>query len=120
MRISKSALVVGLLTAVTVSAARADVIDGTLAFGPDGSHGGQNWNPDLITTPGTFSYTDQDNMDTASFSGNTLTITDVTFTGEDASGWQMTFTDTTHAFTSLTLVSSNFRRWSPTTLAPAQ
>jgi hypothetical protein len=102
MRISKSALVVGLLTAVTVSAARADVIVGTLAF----AGSGQFWSPASITTPGAFSYSDAANTDTASFSGNTLTITDVVTTS--ATNWEMTFTDTTKAFTSLTLVSSNF------------
>src|ERR1700679_1468959 len=76
MRISKSALIVGLLTAVTVSAARADVIVGTLAF----AGSGQFWSPASITTPGTFSYSDAANTDTASFSGNTLTITDVVTT----------------------------------------
>jgi hypothetical protein len=102
MRISKSALVIGLLTAVTVSAARADVIVGTLAFGGSG----QFWSPDSITTPGTFSYSDPDNIDTATFSGNTLTITDQVLV--NANSWQMTFTDATHPFTSLTLVSSDF------------
>ena len=106
MRISKPALVVGLLTAVTVSAARADVIVGTLAF----AGSGQFWSPDSITTPGTFSYTDAANMDTATFSGNKLTITDVSFpgAGAGAGAWEMTFSDATHPFTGLTLVSSSF------------
>jgi hypothetical protein len=90
--------------------ARADYIgqtvDGTLAFGPNGSLGGQNWNPDSVVVPGTFFYQDGANIDTAAFSGTTLTITDQVLEG--ANGWEMTFSDPAMPFTSLSLVSTDF------------
>jgi len=83
-------------------------IDGTLAFGPDGANGGQFWAPASETVPGTFMYEDVVNTDTAAFTDNTLTVTDVVVPGGIANGWQMTFSDTALPFTELVLVSDNF------------
>lgn len=82
-----------------------DTINGTLAFGPNGGFG-QHYSPSTITAPGQFLFIDGFNQDTANLSGNTLTVTDIVFRG--ANGWEQTFTDVSHAFTSLTLVTDNF------------
>jgi hypothetical protein len=82
-------------------------IDGTLAFGANGANGGQFWNPADVTVPGAFVYgPDGANTDTATFTDNTLTITDDVST--NANGWQMTFSDSALPFTGLTLVSESF------------
>lgn len=59
------------------------------------------------TAPHTFSYSDSENADTASFSGSTLTIQDQV-KGSGACGWGQQFSDLTHPITSATLVSSTF------------
>jgi hypothetical protein len=82
-------------------------IDGTLAFGANGDLGGQHWSPSSVIVPGTFLYdADPANTDTAAFTDNTLTVTDVVH--ENANGWEMTFSDTSLPFTELLLVSDNF------------
>lgn len=84
-----------------------DIINGTLAFGANGANGGQFWAPSSIIAPGALTFNDGSNSDSANFSGSTLTITDVIGVS-GANGFQMTFTDATHAFTSLSLVSDSF------------
>jgi hypothetical protein len=81
-------------------------IDGTLAFGANGVDGNQAWAPASVTVPGTFFYQDDANTDTAAFTANTLTVTDVV--AVNANGWQMTFSDSALPFTELSLVSDNF------------
>jgi hypothetical protein len=83
-------------------------IDGTLAAGPDGSgNESVTWNSPGITAPGTFFYQDGSNTDTASFTDNTLTITDVV-DHFGANGWAMQFSDFALPFDNLTLVSDTF------------
>jgi len=99
-----------LLMALCAPMAQADytgqTIDGTLAFGPNGSFGGQFWSPASITDPGSFFYEDGANIDTAVFTGTTLTITDQVI--DTANGWEMTFSDPAMPFGTLSLVSTNF------------
>jgi hypothetical protein len=84
-----------------------DTITGTLAFGSDGSNGGQYWNQNTITAPGAFTYSDVANTDTATFGTNSLTIMDdVSDLG--ANGFEMTFSDASEKFTGLTLLFENF------------
>lgn len=95
------------LGALTAGHAMAgDTINGTLAFGANGANGGSFWNQASITNPGTFTYADGANTDSADFAGTLLTITDDVHS--NANGFEMTFTDITSAFTGLTLISSNF------------
>jgi hypothetical protein len=101
-----SACAIVALGGATLSAAQADTINGTLAFGHNGANGGQFFSPSVITSPGSFSYVDGSNQDTAAFSGSVLTISDVVNFG--ANGWEMTFTDATNPFTGLTLATDNF------------
>ena len=100
-------LLVGVFAA---GGARADwygqTITGTLAFGPNGTSGGQNWTSSTILVPGSFSYSDLSNVDGAQFTATTLTVSDNVISG--AGGWGMTFSDTSLPFTSLSLISSNF------------
>jgi hypothetical protein len=97
------------LTACIAPAAHAQyagqTITGTLAFGANGVNGGDYWGPTIVD-PGSFFYQDAANTDTAAFTGNTLTVTDVV--AVNANGWQMTFADTALPFTGLSLVSDNF------------
>lgn len=99
-------VIAGLSTSSAMAAVAGDTINGTLAFGSNGARGGQHWSPSSITDPGAFNYSDGANVDSATFSGNNLTITDHVIS--NANGFQMTFTDVTHAFTELSLVSSSF------------
>ena len=89
--------------------ARADwsgqTINGTLAFGPNGSSGGNNWTSPTIVAPGSFSYSDPANVDTAQFTGTALTVTDQVASGSN--GFGMSFSDTALPFTSLSLLSSS-------------
>jgi hypothetical protein len=104
------AIAAAFLAVATAGSAHAgytgQTITGTLAFGPNGAFGGQYWSPNTIVAPGTFTYTDYANTDTAAFTDTTLTITDHVNSG--ANGWKMTFTDAALPFTLLTEVSSNF------------
>jgi hypothetical protein len=59
---------------------------------------------DPITIPGTFTYVDGANTDTATFTGSTLTITDTSYF--NASPFLMTFTDP--VITGYTLISDTF------------
>jgi PEP-CTERM motif len=104
-------ILVAVFILATCGSARAQytgqTIDGTLAFGPNGINGGQHWDPASVTVPGTFSFgPDGANTDTAAFTDNTLTVTDVV--SLNANGWEMTFSDTALPFTELVLVSDNF------------
>jgi hypothetical protein len=95
---------------VTIAAGKAranyigETVDGTLVF--PSAPMSQFWSPASIQIPGTFRYADAGNIDTAEFTGTTLTITDHVISG--ASGWLMTFTDAAMPFTELSLVSSDF------------
>jgi PEP-CTERM motif len=85
-----------------------DTITGTLNF-CSLNGGGNAFSSDSGTAPMTFIHDegiDGANTDTAAFDATTLTVRDVVST--DACGWGMQFTDTTTAFPSLTLISSNF------------
>jgi hypothetical protein len=113
MRLKQFGLVATVLAiGITIAAAKAranyigETVDGTLAFGPFGHGLGQFWSPGSIQIPGTFRYADAANIDTAEFTGTTLTITDQVIS--TASGWLMTFTDAAMPFTELSLVSSDF------------
>jgi hypothetical protein len=113
MRLKRLGLVAAVLTigfVITAAAARADYIgqpiEGTLAFGPYGNGLGQFWDPASIVIPGTFSYADDGNTDTAEFTGTTLIITDQVIS--TANGWRMTFTDAAMPFTELSLAFSDF------------
>ena len=89
--------------------ARADwsgqTISGTLAFGSNGSLGGNNWSSATIVAPGSFTYSDPNNNDTAQFTGTTLTVTDQVLSG--ANGFGMSFSDTSLPFTSLSLLTAS-------------
>jgi hypothetical protein len=95
---------------ITIAAVKAranyigETVDGTLAFSSIPI--GQFWSPASIQIPGTFRYADAANIDTAEFTGTTLTITDQVIS--TANGWLMTFTDAAMPFTELSLVSSDF------------
>ncbi len=88
--------------------ARADwsgqTINGTLAFGSNGSLGGNAWSSATIVAPGSFTYSDPNNIDTAQFTGTTLTVTDQVNSG--ANGFGMSFSDTSLPFGSISLLSS--------------
>jgi PEP-CTERM motif len=84
------------------------MIDGTLAFGPNGANGGQFWDSTSVTVPGTFLHEDVANTDTAAFTDNTLTVTDEVNAGANSIGWQMQFSDSALPFTELMLVSDTF------------
>jgi PEP-CTERM motif len=102
-------ILLGLLLLLAPLPALADLtgdnITGTLNFCTLGSPG-NNFTPTSGTAPLTFEFADGANVDTAIFTANQLTIEDQV-TGF-ACGWGMSFTDTTNAFTQLTLVSDNF------------
>ena len=89
--------------------ARADwsgqTINGTLAFGTNGSQGGNNWSSATIVAPGSFSYSDINNIDTAQFTGTTLTVSDQVVSASN--GFGMSFSDTSLPFTSLSLLSAS-------------
>ena len=90
--------------------ARADytgqTIDGTLAFGSNGSFVGTNsWSSATIVAPNSFTYSDPNNNDTAQFTGTTLTVTDQVLSG--ANGFGMSFSDTSLPFTSLSLLTAS-------------
>jgi hypothetical protein len=105
-------ILVAVFILVTCGSAKAQytgqTIDGTLVFGSNGANGGQShWLNPSVTVPDTFSFgPDGANTDTAAFTDNTLTVTDVV--SLNASGWEMTFSDTALPFTELMLVSDNF------------
>lgn len=82
-------------------------VTGSLAFGPNGSNGGQYWvPPDAVIGSGVeYSYTDGANQDTADFTATELHINDSVFS--DANGWEMTFS-TPGGFAGLSLLSSTF------------
>ncbi|MDE2582692.1 MAG: PEP-CTERM sorting domain-containing protein [Rhodospirillales bacterium] len=61
-----------------------------------------------LTAPGTFSYSDSSNTDTAVFTGTTLTITDIIAPAANSAGWSMTFTASAKPFTTLSLLSTSF------------
>lgn len=107
----KALLLAGLTVLMGAGSAHAtsigDTIQGTLSFGPNGARGGQSFASPTIVAPGTFTYTDPANTDSAAFSdGTTFTITDVVT--NESNGFGMTFKDLTNAFTSVKLVSSTF------------
>lgn len=112
MRVAYVPWLAATLVVAMAGSARAgyvgSTINGTLAFGSDGSLGGQYWNPTSIVEPGIFSYSDLVNNDTATFSGSTLTITDAVAVRGFADGWKMTFADPGAPFTSLALKSEDF------------
>jgi hypothetical protein len=82
-----------------------DTIAGSLTFCAL-NNGANNFTVDSIVAPDQFGWTDGANIDTAVFSGTTLTVSDQVL--DVACGWGMTFSDTTTQFPALTLVSSNF------------
>jgi hypothetical protein len=82
-----------------------DNITGTLNFCSIGNPPNQ-FTPTAGTGPIEFEFADGANIDTAIFTANQLTIEDQV--SDIACGWGMSFTDTTNAFTQLTLVSDNF------------
>lgn len=106
----KPALWAALLALGLAGSAHADyvgqTINGTLAFGPYGALGGQYWPTTSIVDPGTFTYKDIVNIDTAQFDGTTLTVTDNVLSS--ANGWLMTFSAPAMPFTYLALESSSF------------
>lgn len=101
---------IAILALATATSARADyvgqTVSGTLAFGPNGAGGGQFWPSTSVVVPGSFTYSDTFNIDTAQFTGSTLTVSDQVL--NFAGGWQMTFTDASMPFTLLSLASSDF------------
>ena len=108
LKSSLCATAVALAFALPAQAANTGLaVTGTLAFGPNGAFGGQNWpTPAAVIGAGIeYSYTDGANIDTADFSATQLTIRDQVLT--DATGWEMTLA-TPGSFTSLSLVSSSF------------
>jgi hypothetical protein len=107
MRVRFHALMIlGLLAPLPALAdLTGDNITGNLNFCTLGSPGNQ-FTPTSGTAPTEFEFADGSNIDTAIFTANQLTIEDQIT--DFACGWGMSFTDTTHAFTYLTLVSDNF------------
>lgn len=86
-------------------AATDDVVSATLMFQGDSYRG--YYYPATGPVPYSFEYADTQNTDTASFSGNVLTIEDA-IVGTGAVPWEQQFTDMTNPITSATLVSSTF------------
>lgn len=96
------------LTTALATGARAatdDVVSATLLFQGDTFQ--YYYYPDTGPVPYQFQYADTENIDTASFSGNVLTIVDQ-IVGSGAAAWEQRFTDATNPITSATLVSSTF------------
>lgn len=101
-----SGLGLALLAPVPARAAlTGDNINGTLNFCT--LNGGPNqFSQSSGTAPTAFEFADGSNIDTATFTATTLTVEDNV--ADIACGWGMSFTDTTKAFPSLTLVSTGF------------
>jgi len=98
-------LAIGFATPSRAASLSGDTINGSLTFCAL-NNGSNNFTADSIVAPDQFGWTDGANIDTAVFSGTTLTVSDQVL--DVACGWGMTFSDTTTPFPALTLVSSNF------------
>jgi hypothetical protein len=106
--ILSGAVALGTLAAVPANATLIGIpVTGTLAFGPNGSFGGQYWpSQNAVVGAGVeYTYVDGANTDTADFTATQVIITDNDI--GTANGWEMTFS-TPGGFTGLSLVSSNF------------